>query len=94
MIVFVMQSIEHFLCYGKRILAARLGLDVHDRLPSMTPTAFGLERVQGYAKMLGPWPGKGICSLPQKSRINISAFNPEKEHDPKKHQKTEKPGMV
>ncbi|GIS37530.1 MAG: hypothetical protein Ct9H90mP9_5600 [Pseudomonadota bacterium] len=27
MIVFVMQSIEHFLCYGKRILAARLGLD-------------------------------------------------------------------
>ena len=57
-IVFVMQSIEHFLCYGKRILAARLGLDVHDRLPSMTPTAFGLERVQAYAKMLGPWPGK------------------------------------
>ena len=57
-IVFVMQSIEHFLCYGKRILAARLGLDVHDRLPSMTPTAFGLERVQAYAKMLGPWTGK------------------------------------
>ena len=57
-IVFVMQSIEHFLCYGKRILAARLGLNVHDRLPSMTPSAFGLERVQAYAKMLGPWPGK------------------------------------
>ena len=57
-IVFVMQSIEHFLCYGKRILAARLGLDVHDRLPSMAPTTFGLERVQAYAKMLGPWPGK------------------------------------
>ena len=57
-IVFVMQSIEHFLCYGKRILAARLGLDVYDRMPSMTPTAFVLERVQAYAKMLGPWPGK------------------------------------
>jgi len=56
-IVFVMQSIEHFLCYGKRILAARLELEVHDRLPAMVPTTFGLDRVRDYVKMLGPWPG-------------------------------------
>ena len=52
-IVFVMQSIEHFLCYGKRILANRLELEVHDRLPAMIPTNFGLDRVRDYAKMLG-----------------------------------------
>lgn len=56
-IVFVMQSIEHFLCYGKRILAARLELEVHDRLPAMVPTTFGLDCVRDYVKMLGPWPG-------------------------------------
>lgn len=54
--VFVMQSIEHLICYGKRILAARLGLEVHDRLPAMNPNAFVLQRAQHYAKMLGPWP--------------------------------------
>lgn len=55
-IVFVMQSIEHFLCYGKRIFAARLGLEVHDRRPAMIPTKFGLERVIAYSDMLSPWP--------------------------------------
>ena len=54
-IVFVMQSIEHFLCYGKRIIAARLNLEVHDRRPAMVPTEFGLKRTNTYADMLGPW---------------------------------------
>ena len=54
-IVFVMQSIEHFLCYGKRIIAARLNLEVHDRRPAMVPTEFGLKRTNAYADMLGPW---------------------------------------
>ena len=54
-IVFVMQSIEHFLCYGKRIIASRLNLEVHDRRPAMVPTEFGLKRTNAYADMLGPW---------------------------------------
>ena len=57
-IVFVMQSIEHFLCYGKRILAARLGLDVHDRLPSMTPTAFGLPHFGDVLQLAFPVRGR------------------------------------
>jgi 4-hydroxy-tetrahydrodipicolinate synthase len=54
-IVFVMQSVEHLVCYGKRLAAARLGLDaVYDRHPALGPTAFGLECVRRYAKALGP----------------------------------------
>ncbi len=55
-IVFVMQSIPHLLCYGKRILAHRLGLDVFDREPFQAPTEFGLERVRYFAEHLGPLP--------------------------------------
>ena len=34
LIVFLMQSVENFLCYGKRLTARRLGLgEVHDRPP-------------------------------------------------------------
>ena len=39
---FAMQSLEHLICYGKRIFAARAGLTVHDRAPSLRPTAAGL----------------------------------------------------
>ena len=43
LIVFVMQSIETFLCYGKRIAARRLGIsEIHDRAPALPPTDFGL----------------------------------------------------
>ena len=57
-IVFVMQSIPHLLCYGKRLTAARMGLapdSVLDRAPAMTPTAFGLDCVRRYAEALGPF---------------------------------------
>lgn len=54
-IVFVMQSVEHLVCYGKRLAAARLGLsEVYDRSPALLPTAFGLECVQRHARALGP----------------------------------------
>jgi 2-keto-3-deoxy-L-arabinonate dehydratase len=54
-IVFAMQSIDHLVCYGKRIAARRLGIkDVYDRAPGFTPTAFGLECVQRHAALLGP----------------------------------------
>jgi 4-hydroxy-tetrahydrodipicolinate synthase len=56
-IVFVMQSIENFICYGKRIFALRAGgFDVHDRAPALRPTAFGLERAREHAAALGPLP--------------------------------------
>ena len=54
-IVFVMQSLDTMLCYGKRLAALRLGLgEVHDRQPALAPGAFGLECVRRYAGMLGP----------------------------------------
>ena len=56
-IVFVMQSIPHLICYGKRLTAARLGLDpaaVHDRAPALRPTEFGLDCVRRFAQALGP----------------------------------------
>ena len=59
-ITFVMQSIPALLCYGKRLTALRLGLDlaaVHDRAPALAPTAFGLEVTGRLATELGPYPG-------------------------------------
>jgi 4-hydroxy-tetrahydrodipicolinate synthase len=56
-IVFVMHSVDHLVCYGKRIAAIRLGLDaVHDRPPALAPERFGLECARRYAGQLGPLP--------------------------------------
>ena len=56
-IVFVMQSVHHLLCYGKRLTAARLGLTVHDRDPGLLPNAFGEAAVVRFARALGPMGG-------------------------------------
>jgi 4-hydroxy-tetrahydrodipicolinate synthase len=54
-IVFTMQSVDHLVCYAKRIAALRLGLgDVHDRSPGLSPTAFGMQCAHRYAADLGP----------------------------------------
>jgi 4-hydroxy-tetrahydrodipicolinate synthase len=54
LIVFLMQSVETFLCYGKRVTARRLGLrEVHDRPPAQPPTPFGLASAERYAAGLG-----------------------------------------
>jgi 2-keto-3-deoxy-L-arabinonate dehydratase len=54
-IVFTLQSLDMLICYGKRIAALRLGLpEVHDRVPALTPTEFGLDCARRYAEMLGP----------------------------------------
>ncbi|ODT81705.1 MAG: hypothetical protein ABS76_11165 [Pelagibacterium sp. SCN 64-44] len=43
LLVFIMQGLPSFLCYGKRLAARRLGLGpVIDRLPALAPDAFGL----------------------------------------------------
>lgn len=52
-IVFVMQSIEHLMCYGKRLFAERAGIDVFDRAPAMRPTIFGERLVRLHAQRLG-----------------------------------------
>lgn len=57
LIVFVMQSIEASLTYGKRVTAHRLGLgDVYDRSPALAPTRFGLERAMARAADLPMFP--------------------------------------
>ncbi|MCW5747339.1 MAG: dihydrodipicolinate synthase family protein [Alphaproteobacteria bacterium] len=56
-IVFVMQSIDMLVCYGKRIAAWRLGMRdaVHDRTPALAPTEFGVECAHRFASALGPF---------------------------------------
>ena len=51
-ISFVMQSLDHLTCYGKRIAAWRMGMQVeHDRGPA--PDAVGLSRARHHAGGLG-----------------------------------------
>jgi dihydrodipicolinate synthase/N-acetylneuraminate lyase len=53
LIMFLMQSVGQFLCYGKRLTAARLGIPaVHDRAPAQAPTAFGLDCLARHAAVL------------------------------------------
>lgn len=57
LILFLMQSVDQFLCYGKRLTAERLGLGpVHDRAPAQAPSAFGLECLARHAKVLDRLP--------------------------------------
>ena len=53
---FLMLGIEHFVCYGKRLAAQRLGIErVHDRMPAQNPTGFGLEVLARWSRALGPY---------------------------------------
>lgn len=52
-VVFIMQSLESLICYGKRIFGARAGLAIHDRGPAMRPTAFGETLVRRHVAALG-----------------------------------------
>ncbi len=55
---FLMLSIDHLLCYGKRLTARRLGLgDLYDRAPADAPTAYGLETLERWSRQLGPMGG-------------------------------------
>lgn len=58
-IVFVMQSLDTLITYGKRIFAARAGLDVFDRMPTVPPSAFGLELAKRHAAAMGQFPRGG-----------------------------------
>ncbi len=53
-IVFIMQSIDSLVCYGKRICAFRMGVkNVYDRKPFLKPTDFGIKKSKNIAKSLG-----------------------------------------
>ena len=56
LITFLMQSVDQFLCYGKRLTARRLGLgEVHDRAPFQRPTNLGLAIMERYSRALGAY---------------------------------------
>jgi 4-hydroxy-tetrahydrodipicolinate synthase len=53
---FLMLGIDHFICYGKRLAARRLGIGkVRDRTPAQPPTDFGLETLGRWSKALQPF---------------------------------------
>jgi 4-hydroxy-tetrahydrodipicolinate synthase len=55
LVTFMMSSIDTFVCYGKRIVARRLGLgEVHDRAPAQRPTPFGLAMMERFLARLPP----------------------------------------
>lgn len=49
--LFAMQSLEHLICYGKRIFGARAGISIHDRAPAMRPTDFGLTLARNWSSL-------------------------------------------
>lgn len=53
---FVMRSIEHLICYGKRLFAARAGLRVFDRAPALRPSPEGLAELDALLKGLPAFP--------------------------------------
>lgn len=56
-IVFVMQSLDTLITYGKRLAALRMGIGpVHDRAPVLRPTTFGLAVTERLARDLGSLP--------------------------------------
>lgn len=47
LILFMTNSVPNLLCYGKRLFAQRIGIDVmHPRAPELVPTEFGLQEVR------------------------------------------------
>jgi 4-hydroxy-tetrahydrodipicolinate synthase len=46
---FGMQSLEHLVCYGKRIWGHRAGVVIHDRAPALRPSEAGLRLAERWA---------------------------------------------
>lgn len=53
---FIMRSIEHLICYGKRLFAARAGLTVYDRAPALRPSAEDMDKLDLLLRGLAPFP--------------------------------------
>lgn len=63
-VTFIMRSLEHLICYGKRIFAARVGLAVFDRAPALRPQDAELREMQRLLAKLGPFPVQGEAGGP------------------------------
>lgn len=63
-VTFIMRSLEHLICYGKRIFAARVGLAVFDRAPALRPEDAELREMQRLLAKLGPFPVQGEAGGP------------------------------
>lgn len=48
--LFGMQSLEHLICYGKRIFGQRADITIHDRAPALRPSDFGNSLVKHWAQ--------------------------------------------
>ena len=48
-IVFMSRSVPAMLCYGKRIVAGRIGAEMRERAPALAPTPFGLAEMARHA---------------------------------------------
>lgn len=54
LLIFLMESIDTFLVYGKRVLGDRLGIgEISPRMPYTPATTFGIEAAKRYAAGLG-----------------------------------------
>jgi 4-hydroxy-tetrahydrodipicolinate synthase len=63
LISFLMASIGHLMCYGKRLAARRLWLpEVHDRGPADAPHSFGLSLLEHWSANLEPFNGIVRCN--------------------------------
>jgi 2-keto-3-deoxy-L-arabinonate dehydratase len=55
-IAFVMKSIEHLICYGKRLFGRRAGLQVFDRAPALQPDPLLVAQLDELCATLGTFP--------------------------------------
>lgn len=71
LVVYMTRGVPGILCYGKRVMARRLGMhEVHDRAPALPPTAFGLAEMERlYAAALRA----EATLLPELARITTHA---------------------
>jgi 4-hydroxy-tetrahydrodipicolinate synthase len=54
LLLFLMESIRHLVCYGKRLAAWRMDLgEIHDRAPAGTPSTYGLDLLERLSADLG-----------------------------------------
>lgn len=53
---FAMRSLEHLVCYGKRLFAQRAGLEVFDRAPALRPEVAELADLDALVGGLRPFP--------------------------------------
>src|SRR5690606_25467774 len=55
LVVFCMQSLENFLCYGKMLAAARHGISgTVPRTPGIAPNAFGIASMRQAVRAIYP----------------------------------------